>query len=491
MKKNVVLYARVSSKEQEREGFSIPAQIKLLREYANKHDLVIVAEFIEAETAKHAGRKQFRRMLDFLEDNPDVKDILVEKVDRMYRNFHDSVSMQLDSKHLRLHFVKQGKILSKESKSHDKLHHDIELAVSTFYVNNLSEEVIKGSDEKAAQGGWPGPAPLGYKNRLEDKTIIIHPEESLLIRKAFEMASTGQYSLQRLSDELYKMGLRSKRAKNRLSKSAISRVLNSPFYYGYFWRKNKFYKAIHEPIITKHLFDLAQEKMGYVKKPVNTKLQLTYRGTITCSHCGCSITGEIKKGRYVYYRCTNGKRTCDNVVYIKEEVIEETVKIALQKIKLPSDVIEWSRAALLDASKTEQIERETQNSILNQRSQDLDRKISKAFDHLIEGVVDQEIWKLKTEGWKQEKIEIQQQLDTLELDNEAFMEKGIRMMELASKASTLFESANPDEKRELVNLVLSNSQIENGSLRYDYQKPFSMFVNVVDLEKWRTKLPDL
>lgn len=44
---------------------------------------------------------------------------------------------------------------------------------------------------------------------------------------------------------------------------------------------------------------------------------------------------------------------------------------------------------------------------------------------------------------------------------------------------------NADEKYELVNLILSNPRIENGSLQYDYKKPFSMFVNVVDLEKWR------
>ncbi len=485
MKAKAVLYARVSSKEQEREGFSIPAQLKLLRDYAKNNSLTIVAEFIEAETAKQAGRKQFRKMLDFLEDNADVKDILVEKVDRMYRNFHDSVALQSDSKHLRLHFVKQGKIYSKESKSHEKLHHDIDLAVANYTVNNLSEEVKKGSDEKASQGGWPGPAPLGYKNRLEDRTIIIHPEESVLIRKAFELASTGQYSLQRLSDTLYKMGLRSKRAKNRLSKSAVSRVLNNPFYYGYFWRKKKLYEAAHESIITKTLFDQVQEKMGYVKKPASTKLQLAYRGTITCAHCGCAITGEIKKKQYVYYRCTNGKRICNNVVYLKEETIEEEIKLALQKIKLPQDIIEWTRSALLDASKTEQTDRETQISILNKRYEEIDRKISRAYDHFLEGVVDREIWELKNEGWKQEKVEIQHQLDTLELDNDTFMNEGIRMMELASRASTLFESMTSDEKRELVSLVLSNSQIENGSLRYDYRKPFNYFQNVTDLEKWR------
>lgn len=50
--KEVVIYARVSSREQEREGFSIPAQLKLLKEYALKNGFQIVKEFSDAETAK-------------------------------------------------------------------------------------------------------------------------------------------------------------------------------------------------------------------------------------------------------------------------------------------------------------------------------------------------------------------------------------------------------------------------------------------------------
>lgn len=45
-----------------------------------------------------------------------------------------------------------------------------------------------------------------------------------------------------------------------------------------------------------------------------------------------------------------------------------------------------------------------------------------------------------------------------------------------------------DEKRELVNLVLSNPEIVDESLRCDLEKPFNMFVNVTHLDKRRAKL---
>lgn len=68
--KQAVIYARVSSREQEREGFSIPAQLKLLKEYALKNGFQIVNKYSDAETAKKAGRTNYNAMLAFLKENP-------------------------------------------------------------------------------------------------------------------------------------------------------------------------------------------------------------------------------------------------------------------------------------------------------------------------------------------------------------------------------------------------------------------------------------
>jgi len=58
-----VAYARVSSKEQEKEGYSVPAQRRLLKDYADKNALRIVREFIDVETANQAGKATFGEML--------------------------------------------------------------------------------------------------------------------------------------------------------------------------------------------------------------------------------------------------------------------------------------------------------------------------------------------------------------------------------------------------------------------------------------------
>ena len=119
--RQVVIYARVSSEEQEKEGFSIPAQLKLLKEYAASEGYEIVSEFIDVETAKKSGRTNFNEMVGLLQKEAKsrrenrCRTILVEKTDRLYRNFKDYVT--IDDLKVDLHFVKEGQILSPESNS--------------------------------------------------------------------------------------------------------------------------------------------------------------------------------------------------------------------------------------------------------------------------------------------------------------------------------------------------------------------------------------
>ena len=92
-KPRAVPYARVSSKEQEKEGFSIPAQLKLRRAYAESADLVVAQEFIDVETAKQTGRAGFGEMVAFFDQTPGCRVLLVEKTDRLYRNWKDWVTL--------------------------------------------------------------------------------------------------------------------------------------------------------------------------------------------------------------------------------------------------------------------------------------------------------------------------------------------------------------------------------------------------------------
>ncbi len=151
--KKAVIYARVSSKDQEREGYSIPAQLKLLRDYAVRNEMQIVREFIDVETAKTPGRKRFNEMVHFFQQNGNSLCVIVEKTDRLYRNFRDCVT--LEDLEVEIHLAKEGQVIEKNARSQAKLVHGIQVVIARNYIDNLREEVRKGMREKAEQGIYP------------------------------------------------------------------------------------------------------------------------------------------------------------------------------------------------------------------------------------------------------------------------------------------------------------------------------------------------
>ncbi|NJL71956.1 MAG: recombinase family protein [Candidatus Competibacteraceae bacterium] len=119
--KQAVMYVRVSSQEQEDEGYSTDAQERLIKEYAKKHGYKIIKTFEDVETAKRAGRSEFGKMIAFIEEQDGrCQHILAEKTDRIYRNIKDWVI--IEDLGVDLHLVKEGKIISSTAPSNDKFH---------------------------------------------------------------------------------------------------------------------------------------------------------------------------------------------------------------------------------------------------------------------------------------------------------------------------------------------------------------------------------
>lgn len=258
-----VLYVRVSSKEQEKGGFSIPAQLRLLRQYGETQGFTIIKEFRDVETAKQSGREGFGEMVNYLLNNSNCKYLLVEKTDRLYRNFKDYVS--LEDMDVEIHLVKEGSIVSNNSKSAEKFIHGIKVLMAKNYVDNLSEETRKGMTEKAAEGIWPSAAPLGYKNiagRDGKRTIKPDTKMSRIIYSLYKDYSTGRYSLTEITKRYWNKGLVVRKSKKILSKSTVYKILTNRMYTGVFQWRDINYRGKYKPIIPHKLWEKAQKVMG-------------------------------------------------------------------------------------------------------------------------------------------------------------------------------------------------------------------------------------
>ncbi len=58
--------------------------------------------------------------------------------------------------------------------------------------------------------------------------------------------------------------------------------------------------------------------------------------------------------------------------------------------------------------------------------------------------------------------------------NQSYMEEGIRILELASRAAELFAKQPAEEKRRLLNCILKGAFWQHGSLKADFRQPFDM-----------------
>jgi len=301
-----VAYVRVSSREQQEEGYSIESQLKTAREYATRHRIQIVKEYVEVESAKESGRTNFNTMIEFLKTQAKLKNsanpcraILVEKTDRIGRNMKDYVILDdlMNDNGLHIHLIKEGDVISSESKSQHKFIFGLRVLMAKNYSDNLGEEAIKGMREKAAQGLWPTKAPFGYINVESGGKKIIEkdPQHAPLVAKLFEWYATGLYSVKEPTKKAHAEGLVYRRTGIRVSASHIHKILSNPIYYGDFHWNGVLCKGSHDPTITKELYDQVQAVLNGRHKPRQKHHDWAFRGLVTCGHCGCALTLKEKK----------------------------------------------------------------------------------------------------------------------------------------------------------------------------------------------------
>lgn len=473
-----VIYARVSSKEQEQSGYSIPAQIKYLSEYAEKQKLNIVQIFSESMSAKDINRIVFDDMFKFLKKNKDVTHIIVEKNDRLLRNDFDNAKIIkiATTTDLSFHLTKENLILNKNSTPQDILFFTINSAFSSYYPRNLSNEVKKGTFEKAQQGLYPRPslAPMGYKKApysTKGTPVIIDEEVSPFIIKIFKLYSTGNYSLRRLADKMTEEGFYV--SNKPCTKSRIEKILGQPFYIGEFnYCGQRFYNALHEPLISKELFYLCQSilKSGGQAKP-KTK-DFLYRGLIKCKNCGGVLSGEIKKGKYIYYRCTRTKEKGCNSKPLKADYIDEFILDILKGITIPPEKKEIIINSLKKKHKNQVEYDESVTIKIETQTKVLKNRLNKLYIDKLDGTVNDDFYFENREKWQIELDKLEMQRNDLRADNTEFMRKANNFLELCENLYLWYFKQSNEEKRNVLNIIVSNFSYNGQKLSIELKSTF-------------------
>lgn len=479
-----VAYARVSSKEQERDGFSVDAQVKLLRQYADNNGMEVAREFQEAESAKTIGRPEFNAMLAFLSDPAnDCQTILVEKTDRLYRHPKDWVI--LEELGYEIHLVKEGEIISDKVHSSTRFLHGIRVLMAKQYIDNLSEEVKKGLNEKAQQGRFPGGhTPLGYRLNKDSGELELDPLREHLIEEMFRKYARNEVSLRGLAAWARSQLLTMPRSGRAVTKCQVERILKNPFYYGDFRWAGKIFRGSHPPIVTRQLFDAVQRAFRIHNKPQLNKKRFPFGSLITCAICGCKITAEIKKQHYTYYHCT-GMRGGNHIVYVPESRIVQQFGACLEPLMLK----DFQTRIILDnlsqreSLRSKNVERDS--SRIRAQLTQLDNWSEKAYIDKLEGRITEAQWQKLAQKWNHEKSRLRRLARDVSPQNDHVLPTAKRVLELMQVLPELWDSGNNWERRELVDLLYSNCLLDGATLCATYNNPFSIIAEGVQSQQKR------
>src|SRR4029077_20815694 len=142
------------------------------------------------ETAAKRGRPVFTQAMKLLRQGK-AKGIILHKLDRGARNLKDWADIgELADQGVEVHFVNESLDLHSRG---GRLSADIQAVVAADYIRNLREESRKGFYGRLKQGVYPLGAPVGYLDMGKGgKLKELDPIQAPLVRKAFELYSTGR-----------------------------------------------------------------------------------------------------------------------------------------------------------------------------------------------------------------------------------------------------------------------------------------------------------
>lgn len=350
---------------------------------------------------------------------------------------------------------------------------DFDFVFAAHYSRNLSIRVKEGNKTKLSKGEYIGCPPLGYL--YQKGKLIPDPLSAKHIKKAFMLYSTGQYTLKQLTNILYADGLRSRLAKNKVPKASIHTALLNPVYYGVIRRAGMLYKGIHTPLVSKSIFENVQFVLQGKNRSKKRTHEFLYRPFLKCGNCTCQLTASLKKEKYIYYYCTNGKRKCEeHKSYMNQPHIQKLIQELFSIFTLDKEMAELAFDIYATNLKKSYEENGGQREIIQKQIDSIDKKLDKLLDLRLEESIDEDKFKEKQKKLKNERVELEVSLSQIKTDN---LDKTLELLENfkndACSLGEMFKNGDDKVREYLLNSVLWNLGIkEKKILTAQYKRPW-------------------
>jgi site-specific DNA recombinase len=238
------------------------------------------------------------------------------------------------------------------------------------------------------------------------------------------------------------------------------------------------HEGVHEPLITKDVFDRVQDAMKKRSKAKTVRLKsYVYRGLFRCGECGCGITMETQKG-HNYLRCTKRVKKDCSQPFLREEQATEQIAAAVIRASLPDERANWLIERL-------EAERDQSRSFFDEAKQRVEKELHKTetkLDRLTTAYLDagaftaSEFRQRKADGLNT-KRKLLDDAAALNKDEVQRFEPLIRFVNGSKQVKYDVPTASPKELRAKLEIVGSNLKIWNRKLQWEPRGAWKLVVD--------------
>ncbi len=480
--KQFVALARVSSREQEREGFSLEVQEDALRRYAVQAGGEIVRLYRIAETAsKTDERRTFRELIAFAKKNAGFLDgLLFYKVDRAARNLFDYVELERLESEYQVPFISVSQ--PTDNNPAGRMMRRTLANMASFYTEQQSLDVKEGLARRVQEGWFAGKAPYGYRNvRRNGRSVVeIDPVAGPKVRQIFELYAYGGLTLDGLVGKLAEEGVVYRDTLAKFPRGSVHVILRDRAYIGEVEFRGNWYSGKHEPLIDRGTWERVQAFLG---GHVYQSHELTYAGErIVCGHCGRPLTGERKTRaaktgtrHYVYYRCAGYTAPGHPRTRVTEYELDRQVLAVFDRMRIQDDgVREWFRTVLLSQTKDAQQDSKAQRAELHRQVSLLIGQQDKLLDLRIREEIDAELFAKKQTDLRDRSAQLKRQLEVLDRSHDEMSDLAVKAFELSQTLREQWLTADYATKRRILEIVCLNCRLDDATLVLEMRKPFDV-----------------
>ena len=482
--KQFVALARVSSREQEREGFSLEVQEEALKRYAALQGGEIIRLFKIAETAsKRDERKTFKEMVAFAKKRaPGLDGLLFYKVDRAARNLVDYVELERLESEYGVPFISVSQ--PTENNPAGRMMRRTLANMASFFTEQMAVDISQGLNRRVQEGLFPARAPYGYRNvRINGRSIVeIDPNAAENVKRIFHLYAYENCTLEGVVARLAKEGRRYRSDRPQFNRTSVHNVLNDRSYIGEILYRGGWHPGKHEPLIDRATWNRVQALLGGAGNHSHT---MTYASEfMQCGHCGHQITGELKvkmtkagSREYFYYRCTKYNQPGHPRSRVTEAELDRQILAVFDKMRIGDDSVrEWFRAVLVAQTKDSQRDSRAQRSELQRQASLLVAQQDRLLNLRIENQIDEETFVRKQTELRDRLASIKLQLDAVDRSHDENAELAAKVFELSQTLRQQWLTADYAAKRRILEIVCLNCRLVDVTLVPTIRKPFDVLV---------------